>query len=128
MFFTCKVARSIWSAIQMASNLYQPTSVANIFGNWLNGIDNKLRTILRVGALAVIWSLWLCRNDKIFSDKNFTCLQVLYRCTCILLSWSILQRVEYQGLFMEACAQLEAVVTDISIQHGWPRDLCIELS
>ena len=54
LFFTCKVARSIWSAIQMASNLYQPTSVANIFGNWLNGIDNKLKTILRIGALAVI--------------------------------------------------------------------------
>ena len=54
LFFTCKVACSIWSAIQMASNLYQPTSVANIFGNWLNGIDNKLKTILRIGALAVI--------------------------------------------------------------------------
>ena len=57
LFFTCNVTRSIWSAIQMASNLYQPTSVANIFSNWLHGIDNKLKTILRVGALAVIWSL-----------------------------------------------------------------------
>ena len=111
----------------MASNLYQPTFIANIFGNWLNGIDNKLKTILRIGALAVIWSLWLCRNDKIFSDKNFTCLQVLYRCTGILRSWSILQRVEYRGLFMEACARLEAVARDIFILHGWPRDLRIEL-
>ena len=59
LFFTCKVARSIWSAIQMASNLYQPTSIANIFDNWLNGIDNKLKTIVRIGALAVIWSLWV---------------------------------------------------------------------
>ena len=125
LFFTCKVARSIWSAIQMASNLYQPTSVANIFGNWLYGIDNKLKTILRVGALAVIWSLWLCKNDKVFSDKNFSRLQVLYRCTGILRSWSILQRVEYRGLFMEACARLEAVARDIFIQHGWPRDLRI---
>ena len=128
LFFTCKVALSIWSAIQMASNLYQPTSIANIFGNWVNGIDNKLKTILRVGALAVIWLLWLCRNDKIFSDKNFTCLQVLYRCTGILRSWSILQRVEYRGLFMEAGARREAVARDIFIQHGWPRDLRIELS
>ena len=127
LFFTGKVASFIWSAIQMASNLYQPTSVANIFGNWLNGIDNKLKTILRVGALAVLWSLWLCRNDKIFSDKNFTCLQVLYRCMGILRSWSILQRVEYRGLFTEACARLEAVARDIFIQHGWPRDLRIEL-
>ena len=47
----------------------EAATVANIFGTWLNGIDNKLKTILRIGELAVIWSLWLCRNDKIFSDK-----------------------------------------------------------
>src|SRR3954466_2459394 len=41
LFFTCNVAHSIWSAIQMTSNLYQPTSVANIFGNWLNGIRSE---------------------------------------------------------------------------------------
>src|SRR3954471_336853 len=111
----------------MASNLYQPKSIANIFGNWLNRIDNKLKIILRVGVLAVIWSLWLCRNDKIFSDKNFTCLQVLYRCTGILCSWSILQRMEYRGFFMEAGARLEAVARNIFIQHGWLRDLRIEL-
>src|SRR3954466_14193502 len=83
---------------------YEPT---------LHGIDNKIKTILRVGALAVIWSLWLCRNDKIFSDKNFTCLQVLYRCTGILRLWSILQRVEYRGLFMEAYARLKVVARNI---------------
>src|SRR3954466_13490833 len=56
---------------------YEPT---------LHGIDNKLKTILRIGALAVIWSPWLCRNDRIFSDKNFTCLQVIYRCMGIFRS------------------------------------------
>ena len=54
LFFHCKVACSIWSAIQIASNLYPPRSVANIFGNWLHGVDRKERTIIRVGALAVI--------------------------------------------------------------------------
>ena len=33
LFFQCRVARSIWSAIQIASNLYPPRSVANVFGN-----------------------------------------------------------------------------------------------
>ena len=102
-----------------------PHPVANLFGNWLHGIDNKPKTILRIGALAVIWSLWLCRNDKVFSDKNFSHLQVLYRCTDILRSWSILQRVEYHDLFMKACVRLEKVARDIFIPHGWPRDLWI---
>jgi hypothetical protein len=26
--------------------------------------------IMRVGAIVVVWSLWLCRNDKVFNDKN----------------------------------------------------------
>ena len=51
LFFECKVARSIWSAIQIVSNLYPPKSVANIFDNWLHGIDNKYRTIIRVGVM-----------------------------------------------------------------------------
>jgi hypothetical protein len=84
LFFQCRFARSIWSLIQVASSLYPPTSVANIFGNWLHDIDLRFRTLIRVGALVVIWSLWLCRNDKVFNDKNYSFLQVLYRCTGIL--------------------------------------------
>jgi hypothetical protein len=57
LFFQCRFARSIWSIIQVASDLYPPCSVANIFGNWMHGIDNRFRTLIRVGALAVIWSL-----------------------------------------------------------------------
>jgi hypothetical protein len=93
LFFQCRFARSIWSLIQVASSMYPPTSVANIFGNWLHGIDQRFRTLLRVGALAVVWSLWLCRNDKVFNDKNCSLLQVIYRCTGILRLWSPLQWV-----------------------------------
>jgi hypothetical protein len=64
LFFQCRFARSIWSAIQVASRLYPPTSVVNVFGNWLHGIDLRFRMLIRVGALAVIWALWLCTNDK----------------------------------------------------------------
>ena len=125
LFFECKIAHSIWSTIQIASNLYPPKSVVNIFGNWLYGIDHKYRTIIRVGAIAVIWSLWLCRNDKIFNDKNASLLQVIYRCTSLLRSWSMLQRVEFRDLFMEVSARLETTARDIFTQHGWRNDLRI---
>jgi hypothetical protein len=62
--------RSIWPVIQIGSTLYPPRSVANIFGNWLNGVDPRFKILIRVGAIAVIWSLWLCINDKVFNDKN----------------------------------------------------------
>jgi hypothetical protein len=50
LFFQCRFARCIWSPIQVASTLYPPTSVVNIFGNWLRGTDLRFRTLIRVGA------------------------------------------------------------------------------
>jgi hypothetical protein len=54
-----------------------------------------------VGALAIIWSLWLYRNDKVFNDKNYSLLQVIYRCINILCLWLSLQWMEHRDLFME---------------------------
>jgi hypothetical protein len=69
LFFQCNFARSIWSVIQAASGLYPPTIIANVFENWVHGIDYKYIILLRVGAMALIWSLWLYRNDKVFAIK-----------------------------------------------------------
>jgi hypothetical protein len=33
-------------------HLYPPTSIANVFRNWIHGIDYKFRILLRVGAMA----------------------------------------------------------------------------
>lgn len=125
LFFQCSFARTIWSLIQMASGIYPPTSVANIFGNWLFGIDVKYRILIRVGALAVIWSLWLCRNDKVFNNKASSFLQVIYRSTALLRLWTPLQRLEFRDLFAEVCTRLEDTARDIFSRHGWQRDLRI---
>jgi hypothetical protein len=106
--------------------LYPPTSVANVFGNWLHGIDSRFKLLLRVGALAVIWALWLSRNDKIFNDKNCSLLQVIYRCTCILRLWLPLQRMENRDLFTDVCTRLEATARDTFFLHGWQHSLRIE--
>jgi hypothetical protein len=54
LFFQCRFARSIWSIIQVASSHYPPTSVTNIFGNWLHGIDSRFKLLLRAGELAIM--------------------------------------------------------------------------
>jgi hypothetical protein len=38
------------------------------------------KTLIRVGVLAIIWSLWLYRKDKVFNGKK-SLLQVIYQCT-----------------------------------------------
>jgi hypothetical protein len=82
--------------------------------------------LIRMGALAVIWSLWLCRNDKGFNDKNYSLLQVIYRCIGTLRLWSPLQRMKNRDLFMEVCTRLEATARDIFSLHGWQHNLRIE--
>jgi hypothetical protein len=44
--------------------------VANIFGNWLNCVDPRFKLLNRVGALVIIWLLWLCRNHKVLATKK----------------------------------------------------------
>jgi hypothetical protein len=70
LFFQCRFARSIWSVIQVASTMFPPCSITNIFGNWQNGIDNRFKKHIRMGAIAFIWSLWLCRNIKCLMIKT----------------------------------------------------------
>jgi hypothetical protein len=30
-----------------------------------------------VEAMSIIWSLWMCRNNEVFNDKNYDLLQVI---------------------------------------------------
>jgi hypothetical protein len=84
--------------------LYQPSIVANIFGNWLNGVYHKFKKHIRLGAITIVWSIWLCRDDKLFNDKYFSLLQVIYRCVKTLCLRSSLQRVECRDLYMQVCS------------------------
>lgn len=53
LFFQCGFARSIWLIIQMASNLYPPCNIANMFDNWLWGTDDKYRILIRGGSVCL---------------------------------------------------------------------------
>jgi hypothetical protein len=119
IFFQCNFARSIWSMMQAALGLYSSTNVANIFRNWLYGIDHKYIIFLRMAAIAlIIWSLWLCRN-KVFNNKNSSLLQVIYQCMGTLPLWLPLQDMEVHNLFTEVCTCLEDNARDLFSRHGW---------
>jgi hypothetical protein len=75
--------------------------------------------------MALVWSLWLCRNDKLFYNKNSSLLQVIYRCMGTLRLWSQLQRMEDHDLFSEVCTHLEDTAGDLFSRHGWQRNLRI---
>jgi hypothetical protein len=101
LFFQYRFARSIWSVIKVSSTLFPPCNITNIFGK-LNGIDNRFKKHIRVGVIAFIWSLWLCRNDKVFIDKNSSILQVIqsYRYSMFVVLSAVVggSRPLYRGL------------------------------
>jgi hypothetical protein len=125
LFFQCNFACSTWSIIQAVSGLHPPTSIAYIFRNWVHGIDYKYMTLLRVGAMALVWSLWLCRNDKVFNNKNSSIMQIIYRCMGTLRLWSQLHRAEEHDLFSEVCKRLEDTARFLFSHYGWQHNLRI---
>jgi hypothetical protein len=53
--------KGIWSVIQVASTLYPPHSVANIFESWLHGVHHRFKKHTRIRAIAILWSVYLCK-------------------------------------------------------------------
>ena len=41
-----------------------------MFGSWLNGIPKNYKSLVLVGAPALCWFVWLCRNAVIFFRTN----------------------------------------------------------
>jgi hypothetical protein len=67
--FQCQFSRSIWSVIQVASDLYPPCSVGNIFRNWFHGIDHRFRTFIRVGRLPLFGRFGYVKMVKFLTTK-----------------------------------------------------------
>jgi hypothetical protein len=52
-------------------------------------------------------------------------MQVIYRCTGLLRSWSSLQRLENRDLFTEVSTRLEDVTKEFITRHEWLHNLRI---
>jgi hypothetical protein len=80
LFHACPFATIIWRMIYFAYNIPPPTSINNMFGNWLYGVPKKDKNKIRIGISAICWTIWRTRNDIIFNnqkDTNF--LQIIHR-------------------------------------------------
>jgi hypothetical protein len=43
LFITCLLAGSIWRVVHFNFNITPLTNITNVFGNWLNGIEKKVK-------------------------------------------------------------------------------------
>jgi hypothetical protein len=92
--------------------LYPPTNIVNVSRNWVYDIDCNYKKILRVGAMILIWSLWLRRNDKVFYN-NFS-----LSCMGTLRLLSQLYRTENHDLFSKVCTRMEDIERGLLLPYG----------
>ena len=57
VFVSCSFVRKIWRLIYFTFNISPPTSMANMFGSWLLGVDKKSKTCIRIGICSFIWAV-----------------------------------------------------------------------
>ena len=120
LFFDCRFTRMLWAIVYAAWGLPKPRNMSNMFESWLNGIPKDFKPLVLVGAAALCWSVWLCRNAVVFDNKQSSFLQVIYLTTHWLRTWAILQRPSSQNILAVASHFLAQVAKDFFAQaHGW---------
>ena len=94
LFFGCHLARLLWRIIFITFSLTKPNNIVQLFGSWLQGFRWEKKNIIFTGLwCALLWSIWLSRNDVVFhNNKKQTALQILFRATYLTRTWAILQK------------------------------------
>ena len=69
LFLDCRFAHLVWASVYAAWGIPRHLNVSNMFGRWLDGLRKDLKPLVLLGAIAMCWSLWLCRNAVIFENK-----------------------------------------------------------
>jgi len=81
----------------------------------------KINSLLLIAASALVWTIWLTRNEIVFDKcKLKSLLQVLFRRTHWLQQWAILQRHEdLKDLLISATTRLETSALVFFSSNGW---------
>jgi hypothetical protein len=57
LFFDCRMARSVWGAVDITFGFRPPTSMSSLFVSWLKSFRFKLRNKVLISVVAVRWAL-----------------------------------------------------------------------
>uniref|UniRef100_A0A8I6WC46 Reverse transcriptase zinc-binding domain-containing protein n=1 Tax=Hordeum vulgare subsp. vulgare TaxID=112509 RepID=A0A8I6WC46_HORVV len=119
LFLDCPLAKLLWRTIHIAFNVIPPTCINSMFTTWLNGVDVQLSRLIRIGICALLWAIWNTRNDIIFNGQKFTnFLQVIFRATSWIRTWSSLSLVDNRELMGIGCNRWETAARVIFNRFG----------
>jgi hypothetical protein len=110
----------MWTTISITFGIRAPAKITNLFGPWLRSFSVKQRNQELIGAAAFCWALWLCRNEVLFQRSKFkSILQVMFRGTFWIRSWSILSKEEEKSILKEGSPWLETMPLEFFNKSGW---------
>ena len=94
LFFSCSVARLIWSLVGCAFDLKQiPRDLNDCFENWLKKFNKNDKRLVLTRTSALLWPIWNCKNDIIFGRKNINDPYGIIKRMCNwIIDWAVLQR------------------------------------
>ena len=120
LFIKCPLAKLLWRTIHVTFNITPPLTISHLFDNWLAGVEPKSAAHIRVGACALLWSLWTCRNDVAFNRQTITnFLQVIFRASTWIRTWSLLSHTDHRAHMAIGCNRWETVARDTYNRYGW---------
>jgi hypothetical protein len=94
--------------------------MAHMFGNWLNGFEPRLKRQIYMGIAAILWALWLSRNDVVFNGSNpISFMQVIFRGAHWARLWSLLLKEDDGDAVQVHCRILESRVMEFYATYGW---------
>jgi hypothetical protein len=116
----------VWASIYAAWGLPKPSSVSNMLNGWLNLVPQNFKPLVIVGAAALCWTVWRCRNAVVFDNKSPNFLQVIFTTSHWLRTWSILQQPSSRDSLVAASQCLVQVAKAIFARaFGWQPSLRI---
>jgi hypothetical protein len=69
LLFDCKLVKFIWTITYFTFGLEFRVSINHLFGAWVLNMNSRTRKLVLVGIGAMLWSMWLSRNDIAFDKK-----------------------------------------------------------
>lgn len=92
LFFSCSVARLIWSLVGCAFDLKLiPKDLNDCFGNWLNKFNKNDKKMVLTGTFDLLWAIWNSRNDIVFGRKNINDpIGIVKRICYWIADWAVL--------------------------------------
>ena len=91
-----------------------------MFGNWLNGIDWKIKSLIRVGVSDLLWKIWNYCHDVVFNKARVPrFMQVVHKAFYWTHMWYTLLPVEQQGHMEFGYNRMIVVVQVIFSKGGW---------